>query len=198
MTTNPLRQPGGTPIGGQFATGSRIEPEADGLSVDGTGWNETELLAYIKENGLIPPKTFRDGTVDSRDLGDECDEAVDILDDPETYSLEERAEAYVTLLDLNKAARQALNYGDWTEGDNDLRDTSDLWKRVCDEGSPTLVRDDYWQDYAEEEAEQLGLIAKDASDIIINNIDWEGVADDLKADYIEFELSGYTYWCRTV
>ncbi len=50
--------------------------------------------------------------------------------------------------------------------------------------------------YAEEMTREHGYIGADLPDWITNNIDWDGVADDLLEDYTEFDFHGTTYVAR--
>lgn len=63
----------------------------------------------------------------------------------------------------------------------------------------TLIADDYFEDYAEEMAYDIGAIDREAS-WPLNRIDWEAAADDLKMDYNEVSLTidgdTRTYWIR--
>jgi hypothetical protein len=59
----------------------------------------------------------------------------------------------------------------------------------------TLIRDDYFEDYARQTAEELGLISRDDK-WPATCIDWEKAADELKQDYTAVEFDGVTYWIR--
>ena len=74
---------------------------------------------------------------------------------------------------------------------NALGDDVDDW----DYGA-TLIRDSYFEEYAEQLCEDLGEIPDDLPGYIACHIDWEGVARDMKMDYQSIELSGQTYWVR--
>lgn len=63
------------------------------------------------------------------------------------------------------------------------------------EGGLTLVRDSYFEDYAQEEAESyydLGELGN-----FRYYIDWEKWARDLKMDYTSVEIGDTTYWARS-
>lgn len=78
---------------------------------------------------------------------------------------------------LKELAEQCERYsGDWKYG-------------------ATLIRDDYFEEYAQELAEDLGLINGNAS-WPNNCIDWEQAANDLKYDYTSVDFNGVTYWIR--
>lgn len=59
----------------------------------------------------------------------------------------------------------------------------------------TLIRDSYFEDYAEELAEDIGAINREAS-WPNNCIDWERAARELQQDYSSVEFDGVTYWYR--
>ena len=58
-----------------------------------------------------------------------------------------------------------------------------------------LVREGYFEDFAREEAESLGLIQDDAK-WPANCIDWEQAADELKVNYTTVEFGDTTYYYR--
>lgn len=59
----------------------------------------------------------------------------------------------------------------------------------------TLIRDSYFQDYAEQLADDLGAI--DAKAGWPNNcIDWQRAARELQMDYTAVDFDGVTYWIR--
>ncbi len=95
----------------------------------------------------------------------------------------------------------AMTEGGITDDENDelaalmdLRDEAD--------GSPdwlhgeTLIRDSYFQEFAEEFADDIGAIDRNAN-WPLNHIDWEGAAEALKEDYTSVEFDGVTYWIRS-
>jgi hypothetical protein len=57
----------------------------------------------------------------------------------------------------------------------------------------TLVRDSYFETFAQEEAESLDLV-KDDAQWPYTCIDWEKAAYQLQQDYSSVELNGETYW----
>lgn len=59
----------------------------------------------------------------------------------------------------------------------------------------TLIRDDYFEDYARELAEDIGAIDREAG-WPAYCIDWERAANDLRIDYTELTFDGVTYWAR--
>ena len=89
-------------------------------------------------------------------------------------------------------------------GDLDLDDELEALKGLADEaeGSPdweygeALIRDSYFEAYAQELAEDIGAVSSDQS---WPNycIDWERAARDLQVDYFTVEFDGATYWIRS-
>jgi len=59
-----------------------------------------------------------------------------------------------------------------------------------------LIRDSYFETYAQDLAEDIGAINKDAS-WPNDCIDWEKAADQLKQDYTEVDFDGVAYWTRS-
>ena len=60
----------------------------------------------------------------------------------------------------------------------------------------TLIRDSYFTDYAQETAEDCGML-KDATSWPLTCIDWDEAADQLKQDYFSVAFDGVTYWIRS-
>lgn len=58
-----------------------------------------------------------------------------------------------------------------------------------------LIREDYFTEYAQELAEDIGAISRDAT-WPSSYIDWEAAAEALKQDYTTVELAGFTYYAR--
>lgn len=59
----------------------------------------------------------------------------------------------------------------------------------------TLIRDSYFRTYAEELADDCGLIPRDAA-WPLTCIDWEQAARELRYDYSGVDIEGVTYWTR--
>jgi len=58
-----------------------------------------------------------------------------------------------------------------------------------------MVRDSYFRDFAEEEAESIGAINGNAK-WPNNCIDWDRAARELRMDYSAVDYDGVTYWYR--
>ena len=59
----------------------------------------------------------------------------------------------------------------------------------------TLIRDSYFRTYAEELADDIGAIPRDAG-WPMNCIDWDQAARELRYDYSGVDIGGVTYWTR--
>ena len=78
-----------------------------------------------------------------------------------------------------------------------------LLKALQDEGQGysewkygmTLIRDSYFEEYAQQFAEDIGAI-KETSEWPCDCIDWERAARELQMDYSAIEFDGVTYWMR--
>lgn len=80
------------------------------------------------------------------------------------------------LEDLEELASQGEGAADWFHGE-------------------TLIRDDYFEEYARDLAEDIGAIDRDAA-WPLSYIDWEAAAEALRMDYFSVEFRGVTYWIR--
>ncbi len=76
-----------------------------------------------------------------------------------------------------------------------VTDINDVSGDSAEDGA-TLIRDSYFQDYAQELAEDIGAINKDAT-WPNTCIDWEQAARELQYDYSTVEWDDITYWVRS-
>jgi hypothetical protein len=81
------------------------------------------------------------------------------------------------LAKLRALAEQCEGYGDWDNGE-------------------ALIRDSYFEQYAEGFADDLGLVNRDAR-WPANCIDWEKAARELQQDYTQVDFDGVDYWMRS-
>ena len=77
---------------------------------------------------------------------------------------------------LKSLADECEGYGDWEHGE-------------------TLIRESYFQAYAQELAEDCGMIPKDLA-WPCTCIDWEQACRELKMDYTEVDFGGMSYFMR--
>lgn len=90
--------------------------------------------------------------------------------------------------------------GDWldeadAEDYRDLKELEDELGSVIADGE-TLIADWYFEDYAEQLAENIGAIDRNAS-WPATCIDWEAAAAALRMDYWSVEYGGATFWVRS-
>lgn len=112
--------------------------------------------------------------IDSRDIiARIADLESDIDDTPEGEEPDENEE----LQALRALQAEAEGCGDWEYG-------------------ATLILDSYFQEYAQELAEDIGAISKDMPWPACH-IDWEAAADALKQDYTSVTFADETYWVRS-
>lgn len=113
-----------------------------------------------------------DDVIDSRDVIERIKELEEIIDDGSpTHAEKEELQA------LKKLESEAEGSPDWEYGE-------------------TLVRDSYFEDYAEELARDTGSVDDNAK-WPMNHIDWEAAADELKQDYTSVDFDGVDYWIRS-
>lgn len=118
-----------------------------------------------------------DDVIDSRDVIARIEEleSIDGIED-KINNLEEDEDAK-ELVALRELVGEAADYApDWKYG-------------------ATLVRDSYFKDYAQELAEDIGAINRDAT-WPNTCIDWDQAARELRMDYTSVEFDGVTYWVR--
>lgn len=153
--------------------------------------------------------TNTDDVIDSRDviarieeLTEERDDLVTALDE----AREERNEAEDSdedaIADLDGAITDAFDaLKAWDEENaaelKALTELADQCEGYADDWKygATLVRDSYFEDYAQELAEDIGAIDRNAS-WPYTCIDWERAARELRMDYTSVEFDGVTYWVR--
>jgi hypothetical protein len=74
---------------------------------------------------------------------------------------------------------------------NELRGYGDF------EHGESLIRDDYFTEYAEELARDCGMLGDaDTTKWPLYCLDWDRAADELKHDYVSADFDGVTYWMR--
>lgn len=60
----------------------------------------------------------------------------------------------------------------------------------------TFIADSHFKEYAEQVAEDIGAIDRDAA-WPLSYIDWDAAADALKMDYSSITLDDYEFWYRS-
>jgi hypothetical protein len=154
----------------------------------------TKIAAIRDENysnyGHSTIFDYHSDTIDSRDIQSKIDELqsefdslVDEYEDVDGEEdvgedllnwLEENGDEFVTLLEVKEEVEQYTS--EWDDG-------------------AFMIADDYFEDYAQELAEDTGAIDKNAK-WPLTHIDWEAATKELKYDYSEVEIGGKSYWIR--
>ena len=124
-----------------------------------------------------------DDIIDSRDVIEALENLENEFEDwkenetAETVNDETNFPEYDELVSLRKFAEEGEGYGDWSSGE-------------------TLIRDSYFTEYAEQLAEDIGAIDRNAN-WPKNHIDWDAAAEELKSDYTCISFDGIDYWMRS-
>lgn len=134
---------------------------------------ERETLADELEEAIECVKHHHDGALDECGTNTEHDEYRRC----KTELAEWDADNAEELAELLALAEQGEGYGDWSHGE-------------------TLILESHFEDYAQELAEDIGAVNKDAK-WPNNHIDWEAAADELRQDYTELDFGGETYLMRS-
>lgn len=105
-------------------------------------------------------------------------EALDGIKDTEEFSEEEKTE----LADIGAFLDAVRGMGGDEQWNGD-------WYPLL------FIKEDYFRVYAQELAEDIGAISKDAT-WPNNFIDWDAATDALKQDYTAIDFDGNTFWYR--
>ena len=130
--------------------------------------------------------------IDSRDIIKRIEELTDEREDLESEAKDD------TNVEI-EVAKEALADWDASEDGEELQALQALESEASE--SPdwihgeTLIRDSYFQEYAQQIAEDIGEIDSNAS-WPQDCIDWEKAADQLKQDYFQVDYDGVDYWIR--
>jgi hypothetical protein len=155
---------------------------------------------FIDSRDLV--NRFEELESEREDLESEVEEAKDAVQDAyharEELDTAETEAAHHAAMSAENEARKAL--ADWdieNAGEFDtLRSINEEGQNVAADWShgATLIRDDYFTDYARELVSDIGGMPREIPDYIV--IDWEATADNLKADYTTVTIEGTDYYVR--
>jgi hypothetical protein len=139
-----------------------------------------------------------DTTIDSRDVDERIEELTEERDNF-GYEDEEAAED-----DTNRESVEAKAQA-WADENPDDADELKTLLALQIEGSDstsewsygeTLIHENYFEEYAQQTAEDIGAIDPNAN-WPLNCIDWKEAADQLKQDYSTIDFDGETYYIRS-
>lgn len=129
--------------------------------------------------------------VDITELATAAQEAVDIVTEPEEHEEDDVADARELLEILAKFVGEFGESGDLEEPDTIV----DALNTISSD-EEYMISVDHFTDYCKELVSDLGYLPDNLPAFIESNIDWDGVADDLKADYSTVTLDGEEYLHR--
>ncbi len=129
---------------------------------------------------------------DLRDLAELARECATEIEDPENYDEDERQESSETLAKLASLAEDLNQSCDAEDGES----VADALDAAMNNLGPTLVSEDHFTDYIKEFVSDCGYIPSELPSFLENNIDWNGVADDLKVDYTSVTFDGEDWYIR--
>jgi hypothetical protein len=148
--------------------------------------------------------------IDSRDVVERIEEIESEVEDAQNDLAEALLALSEALADQPDADRTALTARvdearaalDTLKGDTDeelaaLRALAKEGEAECSDwgDGATLVREGYFVEYAQNLADDIGAIDRNAS-WPLNHIDWDAAADELRGDYTELTFGGATYLAR--
>ena len=110
--------------------------------------------------------------IDSMDIIDRIEELEDETDTDRNTNVEQEE-----LESLKDIINQTDGYRDFENGEG-------------------LIHEDYFTEYCQELCEDAGDLPRELPWYIENHIDWNGVARELKQDYVEVDFDGVSYFMR--
>lgn len=146
------------------------------------------------------PISNSDDIIDSRDVIARIEE----LEDERTMFAEDAEHEAVESGESKEDAAIAgiTAYAEWDESDNgqelaaleSLAAEAEGYAPDWNHGE-SLIRDSWFQTYAEELADDIGAIDRNAK-WPCNHINWKQAAEELQQDYTSVDFDGVTYWIR--
>jgi hypothetical protein len=128
----------------------------------------------------LAKEDLADATDDTSVLkdGEEVEELKEVLSDAENSLVVWDGSDEAEELKILKALAEEASYSpDWSYGE-------------------TLIRDSYFEEYAQELAEDCGMVQRSLG-WPNTCIDWKQAAEELQQDYTQVEFENVTYWIRS-
>lgn len=143
--------------------------------------------------------TNYDDVIDSRDIIERIEELEEERE-ALTAAIEEADGACTEEIEVAElVAKEALQTWDDYNGAElaALRSLASQAEGYADDWrhGATLIRDSYFETYAQELADDIGAVDRNAT-WPQTCIDWEQAARELQMDYTSVEFGGITYWVR--
>ena len=145
-------------------------------------------MPYYNEN------LYTGNTTDAKALAYRLDELIEIKQDLQD-AIDEARCVPVRRKELMEAETALQS---WDEEDIESDELEELLEveqdiRAAAENGNILISENYFVAYIRELCEERGEVNWQVPEHIRNNVDWDGVADDLRQDYGQFRLRG-TEW----
>lgn len=138
-------------------------------------------------------------TIDTRDLAERREALKQEILDSFLETFEHYAEQTESFEDIRFEEEEIESWKEDFEDElKEIEEIDDIENEVGSEFKygVTLIDEDDFQEYCEDLVSDIGDLPRDLPSYISNNINWEGVADDLRVDYSEVEFRGTTYLYR--
>lgn len=137
--------------------------------------------------------------IDTRDLIEKRDELKEeILNDWNEKFEDNQIDDFdeIPLNSEDEAEKDFINY--WRAEIEEIEEIDNLEDEIGSEFDfgVFLIDEDDFEEYCEDLVSDIGDLPRDIPSYLYNNIDWSGVADDIKQDYSEVEYQGITYLYR--
>lgn len=128
-----------------------------------------------------------DEIIDSRDVTERIGELESLISDCEAAATESG----------DDATAENAEYDEWRAELKALKDFAEEFENYAPDFryGEAAIRDSYFEEYAEQLADDIGAIDKRAN-WPLNCIDWEKAARELQQDYTSIDFDGVTYWVR--
>ena len=138
-------------------------------------------------------------TIDTRDLIERRDELKQQILDSFLETFEHYAEDTDTFEDIRLDEEELESWREnWEDELTEIEEIDEIESEVTDfKYGECLIDESDFTEYCEELVEELGYLQHPIPPFIKDNIDWEGVAADLSADYINVDYQGVTYLVRS-
>ena len=138
-------------------------------------------------------------TLDTRDLAETREELKQTILDSFLEEFPQYEDMTDTFEDIRFEEEEIQSWKDgWLDEIVTITDIEKLEDEIGSEWEygVTLIEEDDFEEYCEEFVTDCGYISKDTPSLITNNIDWSGIADDMKQDYSEVVYNEITYLYR--
>ena len=130
---------------------------------------------FNKRNKIMDEIYNTEDIIDTRDVIERISKLENLIDEAEPNDdIEAEREELDALIGLQNSADKSP---DWPNGE-------------------ILISESYFPEYCQELCKDIGDLPRDLPWYIENHIDWDGVAEDIRIDYMEIDFDGVTYLIR--